>query len=74
MSELLQNSDIVILFLFRHETEGNIKDFMQDDLIENDHQRHLITIDFICAIHDENFIINLQDALRTFVCKKKMSY
>jgi hypothetical protein len=74
MFELLQNSDIVILFFFRHETEDNIKCFMQDDLIEDDHQRHFIAIDFICAIHDENFIINLQDALRTFLCKKKMSY
>ncbi len=47
---------------------------MQNDLIRNDHQRHLITIRLICTVHDKNFIIDLQNALRTFLWKEKMSH
>ncbi len=67
MFELLQNSYIVILLFLRHKTEGNVKVLMQSDLIRDDHQRHLIAIRFIRAVHDKNLIINLQDALRTFL-------
>ncbi len=71
---MLQNSYIIILFFLCHETEDNVENFMQDDLIEDDHQRQLIFVDLVNVIHDKNFIINLQDVLRTFLCKKKMSY
>jgi hypothetical protein len=46
---------------------------MQSDLIENDKKRHLETIDFVCAIHQDNFVINLQQCLKTLLHEKKMN-
>ncbi len=39
---------------------------MQFDLIEDDHQEHLVFIRLVNTIHDQDFVISLQDDLRTF--------
>ncbi len=65
--QLLQNSHVVFLFLFCHKTKDNIKVFMQSCLIADDEEKHFVFIRFINTVHHENFIINFQNDLKTFL-------
>ncbi len=40
---------------------------MQSDLIADDEEKHFVFIYFVNIIHHENFIINFQNDLKTFL-------
>jgi hypothetical protein len=47
---------------------------MQNCLIADDEEKHFVFIRFINTIHHENFIINFQNDLKTFLWEKEMIY
>jgi hypothetical protein len=46
---------------------------MQSRLIVDNEKKHFVLVDFINTIHYENFIVNFENELRTFLREEKMS-
>ena len=65
-----QNSDKILLLLFRNKCKFNIKKCSQRDVPNDDKKRKFVFVDFVCAVHQHNFRILFQYFHRVFFNKK----